>query len=163
LLREEYGDHIPPALAAPPVLEPAVRAKQDELQGRVLNILAKKKKEKSTPAPIAPSLLSAIDSLVKSGPNLLSSLKAPATEVDRDSHKEDYFDSYSQKPPHNDGASSDGGFQKMGDGGFQNDGFRSQNPSSSFGQQQGSSYNAMRGGSWSGSQHGSGYGSQGAW
>lgn len=87
VLRAEYGDHIPPALAAPPLLEPAVRAKQEEVQGRVMSILNKTTKatptKNSTPAPrapgpLAPSLQAAIDSLVKTGPNLLSTFQSPS-------------------------------------------------------------------------------------
>jgi len=79
-LREAYGDNIPAHLLHPPVgpqQDPASKAKQEELQQRVLNILNKPRQ----PAPnagmagINPTLQQAIDSLVKTGPNLLSGLQ----------------------------------------------------------------------------------------
>ena len=77
LLRAEYGEHIPAALAAPPLLEPAARAKQEELQARVVAILDRGARARAAAPAIAPSLQAAIDSLVKTGPNLLSSLTSP--------------------------------------------------------------------------------------
>jgi len=101
VLRAEYGDHIPPALAAPPLLEPAVRAKQDEVQGRVLAILNRttsrstpKKTTTPAPGPIAPSLQAAIDSLVKTGPNLFSNLQSPSSGSGT-SKQGSQFDGYS--------------------------------------------------------------------
>ena len=100
VLRAEYGDHIPPALAAPPLLEPAVRAKQEEVQGRVLAILNRtskstpKKNATPAPGPIAPSLQAAIDSLVKTGPNLFSSLQSPSAGSGT-SKQGSQFDGYS--------------------------------------------------------------------
>ena len=100
VLRAEYGDHIPPALAAPPLLEPAVRAKQDEVQGRVLAILNRtskstpKKTTTPAPGPIAPSLQAAIDSLVKTGPNLFSTLQSPSAGSGT-SKQGSQFDGYS--------------------------------------------------------------------
>lgn len=79
-LREAYGDNIPAHLLHPPVgpqQDPASKAKQEELQQRVLNILNKPR----APAPnagvpgINPTLQMAIESLVKTGPNLLSGLQ----------------------------------------------------------------------------------------
>ena len=78
LLREEYGDNIPVHLQQPPVgpqLDPASKAKQEELQERIKKIL----QQKQTPASslsstMNPSLQAAIDSLVKNGPNLLSNI-----------------------------------------------------------------------------------------
>lgn len=79
-LREAYGDNIPAHLLHPPVgphQDPASKAKQEELQQRVLNILNKPRQ----PAPnaavpgINPTLQKAIESLVKTGPNLLSGLQ----------------------------------------------------------------------------------------
>ena len=101
VLRAEYGDHIPPALAAPPLLEPAVRAKQEEVQGRVLAILNRttnkstpKKTTTPAPGPIAPSLQAAIDSLVKTGPNLFSTLQSPSAGSGT-SKQGSQFDGYS--------------------------------------------------------------------
>jgi hypothetical protein len=78
VLKAEYGDHVPPALAAPAILEPAARARQEELQQRVLAILERGRGAANQPAAIAPGLQAAIDSLVKTGPNLLNSLKLAA-------------------------------------------------------------------------------------
>ena len=83
LLREEYGDNIPLHLQQPPVgpqLDPASKAKQEELQERIKKILQQKQSSPglgpaSAPASsFNPSLQAAIDSLVKNGPNLLSSV-----------------------------------------------------------------------------------------
>ena len=76
LLRAEYGAHVPAALAAPPLLEPAARARQEELQARVAAILARGARARAAAPAITPALQAAIDSLVKTGPNLLSSLTA---------------------------------------------------------------------------------------
>ena len=83
LLREEYGDKIPLHLQQPPVgpqLDPASKAKQEELQERIKKILQQKQSSPglgpaSAPAStFNPSLQAAIDSLVKNGPNLLSNV-----------------------------------------------------------------------------------------
>ena len=82
-LREEYGDSIPAHLQQPPVgphQDPATKAKQEEIQNRIQKILKEKKTSsgsKSTAGSMAPSLQAAIDSLVKNGPNLLSSVSQP--------------------------------------------------------------------------------------
>merc|ERR1719445_2404175 len=74
LLRDEYGDNIPLHLQQPPVgpqLDPASKAKQEELQERIKKILQQKQTLPSmAPASalsssLNPSLQAAIDSLVK--------------------------------------------------------------------------------------------------
>ena len=50
-----------------------MKAKQEEIQAKVMDILNKKAAPPATPA-INPTLQMAIDSLVKAGPNLLSSV-----------------------------------------------------------------------------------------
>ncbi|TRY70246.1 hypothetical protein TCAL_11615 [Tigriopus californicus] len=100
MLRMEYGDNIPPHLVEPPVgpaLNPATKAKQSELQAKIMDILSKPIERPSAPAPSSASVLSgtsssaggalppaitdsglnaslqkAIDSLIKTGPNLLN-------------------------------------------------------------------------------------------
>lgn len=97
VLREEYGENIPHELAQPPVgppLDPAVKAKQAELQERILNILNKpnpikipvnqlqqqqQAPAKSLPVEIDPSLKRAIDNLIRTGPNLLSQVQKVTT------------------------------------------------------------------------------------
>ena len=59
--------------------DPVLKSKQEEIQAKVIEILHKKASiltaAQSKPAPaLNPALQQAIDSLVKSGPNLLSSL-----------------------------------------------------------------------------------------
>lgn len=106
-LKAEYGMNIPAHLLLPPVgpmQDPILKAKQEEIQNKVMEILSRPKKTQTslagagapalaaaaaTPAPLAagggatglnPALQQAIDSLVKTGPNLLSSLgKTAAT------------------------------------------------------------------------------------
>ena len=88
VLKAEYGETIPPALAIPPLLEPKERVQQEQLQTKVLAIL--QRKEHRPPAPsaapvsqgLAPGLQAAIDSLVKTGPNLLNSLKRNNSVLD---------------------------------------------------------------------------------
>ena len=119
LLKLEYGENIPSNLATPPIgpqMDPAVKAKQEELQSKIMGILNKPKSASvlsgglglnsgpsmgavsaapgasssffsssiqsgannsgvgapPPPAGIDPSLQKAIDSLIKTGPNLLS-------------------------------------------------------------------------------------------
>ena len=74
------------SLANPPIgppVEPAFKAKQDELFDRIIQVLnkpapVKEAKPSSAPMSIAPelnaSLQRAIDSLIKTGPNLLSQM-----------------------------------------------------------------------------------------
>ena len=80
-LKEEYGDNIPAHLQHPPVgpqLDPAKKAKQEEIQNRVQTILRERRDGGRAPgAGMAPSLQAAIDSLVKNGPNLLSGVSQP--------------------------------------------------------------------------------------
>jgi len=80
-LKTEYGSNIPAHLLVPPVgpnQDPHMKAKQEELQSKVIDILSKKNNILMSQAPAAPSinpaLQQAIDSLVKSGPNLLNSI-----------------------------------------------------------------------------------------
>jgi hypothetical protein len=95
MLVSEYGeiDNIPANLVTPPIgppLDSATKAKQEELQCKIMDILSKKKVQNSNlqnetnqvnkgpsaagnPAPeLSASLQKAIDSLIKTGPNLLS-------------------------------------------------------------------------------------------
>ena len=95
MLVSEYGeiDNIPTNLVTPPIgppLDSATKAKQEELQSKIMEILSKKKVQntnlqnletnqaiKPSAAPggapkLSASLQNAIDSLIKSGPNLLS-------------------------------------------------------------------------------------------
>lgn len=82
MLRSEYGDHIPEHLKTPPIgppVDPAVRAMEEELKTKIVGILNEPKEapkpqaNPSAPPPaINPSLQMAIDSLIKTGPNLLS-------------------------------------------------------------------------------------------
>ena len=94
MLQAEYGENIPSELATPPVgppIDPAIKAKQMELQERIVNILNKPK-----PQPISHAnnatlinatnqlgqamqssgldnpLQRAIDNLIRTGPNLLN-------------------------------------------------------------------------------------------
>jgi len=98
VLRQEYGDNIPADLAHPPVgpnnLDPATKAKQVELSDRILKIL---NKPNPRPQPSSASglgglsalggmgigggvgggdLQSAIENLIRTGPNLLASVQA---------------------------------------------------------------------------------------
>ena len=93
MLRSEYGEDIPAHLVEPPIgkaVDPAVKARQSELQAKILGIL-KKPLVAPPPAPmpvaqaaaaatapvITPSLQKAIDSLIKTGPNLLNAATQP--------------------------------------------------------------------------------------
>ena len=81
------------SLANPPIgppVDPAFKAKQDELHERIIQILNKPAPIKEAPKPqaapvaLAPelnaSLQRAIDSLIKTGPNLLSQMnKGPSS------------------------------------------------------------------------------------
>ena len=84
-LKEEYGDNIPAHLQHPPVgpqLDPAKKAKQEEIQNRVQTILRERRGGGRAPgAGMAPSLQAAIDSLVKNGPNLLSGVSQPQPQA----------------------------------------------------------------------------------
>lgn len=77
-LKEEYGESIPAHLLHPPVgphQEPAAKAKQEELQNRVQMILNRSKvTNQQSSSGLTPSLQAAIENLVKTGPNLLSSM-----------------------------------------------------------------------------------------
>ena len=78
VLREEYGDKIPADLAHPPIgppVDPAVKAKQNELNERILNILNKPKPKPTSQSELDPSLQRAIDNLIRTGPNLLSQVQ----------------------------------------------------------------------------------------
>ena len=104
VLRQEYGDNIPADLAHPPVgpnnLDPATKAKQVELSDRILKIL---NKPNPRPQPSSASglgglsdlggmggmvggvgggdLQSAIENLIRTGPNLLASVQASTSGV----------------------------------------------------------------------------------
>jgi len=82
-LKEEYGESIPAHLLHPPVgpnQEPAAKAKQEELQNRVQKILSRTKvTNQQGSSGLTPSLQAAIENLVKTGPNLLSSMSGPQT------------------------------------------------------------------------------------
>ena len=91
MLRMEYGDNIPSTLATPPIgppVDPAVKAKQEELQNKIFGILDKQKEINQPtgagsssvvpPPAINASLQKAIDSLIKTGPNLLNQASAAA-------------------------------------------------------------------------------------
>jgi len=78
VLKNEYGEDIPANLITPPIgppLDMATKSKQDELQAKIMEVLNKQKEppKVSAAAPeLSASLQKAIDSLIKSGPNLLS-------------------------------------------------------------------------------------------
>ena len=123
LLREEFGDNIPLHLRQPPVgpqLDPASKAKQEELQERIKKILHHKQNLQSSPrlgsasAPNSafnPSLQAAIDSLVKNGPNLLSNVSnKPFNAGSGFSSSPFQSGSFSQSYQHNQHNSGQGGF-----------------------------------------------------
>lgn len=92
VLKQEYGDAIPADLAQPPIgppVDPATKAKQNELNERILAILNKPKPKPAAPSSqvagpsgAAPggglnnSLQMAIDNLIRTGPNLLNQVQA---------------------------------------------------------------------------------------
>jgi hypothetical protein len=90
MLRNEYGDNIPANLITPPIgpqLDSATKAKQDDLQSRILDILNKRKVAENPAVSsmgthampeLSASLQKAIDSLIKTGPNLLNNSAAAA-------------------------------------------------------------------------------------
>lgn len=120
MLVSEYGeyDNIPANLITPPIgppLDSATKAKQEELQCKIMDILSKKKvnvnvnnetnvNKSSNPgtAPeLSASLQKAIDSLIKTGPNLLSGgtgagPKAASTASSATSAS-DYFSAYGNR------------------------------------------------------------------
>jgi hypothetical protein len=74
ILHDEYGANVPAHLANPPLgkhVDPAVAAKQDDLQSRILVMLNRRKEQA---AAIAPSLQRAIDNLLNTGPNVMTQL-----------------------------------------------------------------------------------------
>merc|ERR1719357_902735 len=82
-LKEEYGESIPAHLMHPPVgplQDPASKAKQEELQNRVQKILNRSKMSQQGSSGLAPSLQAAIENLVKSGPNLLSTMSSAGNQ-----------------------------------------------------------------------------------
>ena len=102
------------SLANPPIgppVDPAFKAKQDELHERIIQILNKPAPIKEVPKPqpqvaLAPelnaSLQRAIDSLIKTGPNLLSQMnKGPSSATG----------SHSSQPSNAGGGSGGGGYQ----------------------------------------------------
>ena len=124
MLVSEYGeiDNIPANLVTPPIgppLDSATKAKQEELQCKIMEILSKKKVQNSNlqnlesnqvnkgqpaaPAGGAPvlsaNLQKAIDSLIKTGPNLLSGgttsgPQAASTASSATSAAGDYYSAY---------------------------------------------------------------------
>ena len=123
MLVSEYGeiDNIPANLVTPPIgppLDSATKAKQEELQSKIMDILSKKKVQQNSnlqnletnqvnkgpsaagnPAPeLSASLQKAIDSLIKSGPNLLSggttSGPQAASTASTSTSAGDYFSAY---------------------------------------------------------------------
>jgi len=93
VLKQEYGDNIPADLAQPPIgppVDPATKAKQNELNERILAILNKPKPKPSGPSSqigagpstsgggsgLNSSLQMAIDNLIRTGPNLLNQVQA---------------------------------------------------------------------------------------
>ncbi len=82
MLKNEYGENIPANLITPPIgppIDPSMKAKQDELQSKIMDILNKKKEAMKPPVStsghtpeLSASLQKAIDSLIKTGPNLLN-------------------------------------------------------------------------------------------
>ena len=80
VLKNEYGEDIPANLITPPIgppLDMATKAKQDELQAKIMEVLNKQKEPPKNQAPeLSASLQKAIDSLIKSGPNLLTTPNA---------------------------------------------------------------------------------------
>ena len=83
MLKSEYGDNIPAHLVTPPIgppTDPAVKAKEEDVKAKILAILNKPKEiappqmpqqQAQVPA-INANLQKAIDSLIKTGPNLLN-------------------------------------------------------------------------------------------
>ena len=83
LLKEEYGDAVPAHLVQSPTsqLSPAARRQQEELRDRVTRLLDRGKQQQPQQAGLAPNLQAAIDSLVRSGPSLLSNSSAPPGQL----------------------------------------------------------------------------------
>ena len=104
MLKNEYGDNIPANLITPPIgppLDASTKAKQEELQSKIMDILNKKKETEAAaikPAPeLSASLQKAIDSLIKTGPNLLSGGGAgggSSSQQSAASGHSDYFPPY---------------------------------------------------------------------
>jgi len=121
MLISEYGeyDNIPANLITPPIgppLDSTTKAKQEELQTKIIEILSKKKmnninlneanvNKSSNPAggggapELSASLQKAIDSLIKTGPNLLSggSGAGPQTPASSATSASDYFSAYGNR------------------------------------------------------------------
>ena len=80
MLRSEYGDSVPAHLAVPPIglqSDPGARAREERVKKKVFDILTTAPRPvgpqaESVPLVINPTLQRAIDSLVTSGPNLLT-------------------------------------------------------------------------------------------
>lgn len=80
-LKDEYGSNVPVHLLLPPVgpnQDPVMKAKQEEIQSKVMDILNKKAAPAVMAPVINPTLQQAIDSLVKTGPNLLNNVGSGA-------------------------------------------------------------------------------------
>jgi len=132
-LKEEYGDSIPAHLLHPPVgpnQEPAAKAKQEELQNRVQKILSRRQvSNQQGSSGLTPSLQAAIENLVKTGPNLLSSMSGPQT-ASAGGNLGGYMASMHGSSSHNQGfqGSSNQGFQTGSNQGFSsgsNQGYKS--------------------------------------
>lgn len=98
MLKNEYGENIPANLITPPIgppLDTATKAKQDELQSKIMDILNKQKEPVKPAVPeLSASLQKAIDSLIKSGPNLLSASSSsamPHMQTYSQSSSSDYY------------------------------------------------------------------------
>lgn len=102
-------------LAGPP-LDAATKAKQDELQSRIIDILNKKKEPEPKVAPeLSASLQKAIDSLLKPGSNLLSA--AGSNLPNSSSATAGGSGSYSAGAGNTSGSYYSGGYQGGGGGG----------------------------------------------
>ena len=116
MLVSEYGeyDNIPANLITPPIgppLDSGTKAKQEELQCKIMDILSKKKvssdlqtdsvsnkPSSGSGAPeLSASLQKAIDSLIKTGPNLLSGASSAPTSAVPSSSSTDFFSGYGNR------------------------------------------------------------------
>ena len=94
MLRMEYGEEIPEHLVTPqigPPVDPAHRAREEEFKAKIMDMVNRQREEKEVAekreqallqpsaavaaAALDPNIQKALDSLIKSGPNLLSQLK----------------------------------------------------------------------------------------
>ena len=92
MLRQEYGDNVPSQILYPPIgpkEDPVQKEQQDRIQDRVMTLLNRTQPEPPQASAagssisggggvgvgLPPTVQQAIDSLVKSGPNILSGIK----------------------------------------------------------------------------------------